>query len=440
MAAPPTQLTGDQGLVRALGRWDLFALVVNGIVGAGIFGLPGKLESLLGVYGIAAILGCAAIMGLVILCFAEVASRFDSTGGPFIYAGAAFGPFAGFLAGWILWIARITGVCAICSLLLEYLAYLNPNLNQGAPRMLTAGIIVGTLTLIHFLGIKRAALFSNIVTVAKLAPLLLFVGLGLSHLDSSRFNAAFVPGNAPFAQAILLLSFAFVGWESVVVAAGEARHPQLDFPRALVSGLCAVALLYLLIQIVCIGTLPQLAQSRQPIVDASRGFLGSRGALLITVGAAISMLGTMNGAMLTISRLSYAMAAAGQLPHWLALIHPRYRTPHISLILSGLMVFGLTVSSQFVHLLTVSTMSRLLVFAMTCAALPQLRRMSAAPHARFVLSGGWLIPGAALLLILWLLASSTWMETRGVGLWTAFGALFYAAGRLRNRRMASAPQ
>jgi APA family basic amino acid/polyamine antiporter len=426
--------------LRVLGRWDLLALVINGIVGAGIFGLPAKVQSLLGVYGLAAILVCAAIIGLVVLCFAEVASRFAETGGPFVYAGAAFGPFTGFLTGWVLWVARVTGCCAICNLLLQYIAYIRPDFNQGIGRTMTASAILGALTVIHVLGVKRAALFGNIVTVAKLTPLLIFVVIGLFHMEPARFAPAGLPVNTHFAEAVLLLGFAFVGWESVVVSAGETRNPQRDLPLALIVGLGLVAILYLMIQVVCIGTLPDLAASQRPIVDAGRTFLGPNGALLITLGAAVSMIGTLNGSMLTISRLPYAMAEAGQLPRALAAIHPRYRTPHVAIVFSAALVLGLTLSSQFVYLLTVSTISRLLVFAVTCMSLPKLRRTSVVPAARFVLPGGLAIPFTALALISWLIASSSWAETRDVTIMTLLGALLYGIGRRwHGRRTGPAP-
>jgi APA family basic amino acid/polyamine antiporter len=434
-----TDTSEVRGLLRALGRWDLLALVINGIVGAGIFGLPAKVQALLGVFGLAAIGVCAAIIGLVILCFAEVASRFAETGGPFVYAGAAFGPFAGFLTGWVLWVARVTGCCAICNLLLQYIAYIHPDFNLGLGRVVTASAIVGSLTVIHVLGVKRAALFGNIVTVVKLAPLIIFVVIGLVHMDSARFVLVGPPINAKFAEGVLLLSFAFVGWESVVVSAGETRNPQRDLPFALIAGLCLVALLYLLIQAVCIGTLPQLASSERPIVDAGRIFLGPHGALLITLGAAVSMIGTLNGSMFTISRLPYAMAEAGQLPRALASIHPRYRTPHVAVVFSAAFVLGLTLSSQFVYLLTVSTISRLLVFAATCLSMPRLRRIPGVPAARFVLPGGLIIPGTALALISWLIASSSWAETRDVTIMTLLGALLYGIGRWHARRTVLTP-
>lgn len=423
----------DRGLLRALGPWDLFALVINCIVGAGIYGLPAKVHSLAGTNELWAILVCAAIIGLVILCFAEVASRFAQTGGPLLYAAVAFGPFAGFLTGWVLWVARVTGCCAICNLLLEYLAYFNPGWNQGTGRLFCATAIIGTLTAINYVGVNRAALLGNILTVGKLVPLLLFVAVGLAHIDPKHFAQGASAPHAHFAQAVLLLGFAFMGWENVVVTAGETRNPRRDLPLALIAGLICVAILYLMIQVVCIGSLAQLDASERPIVDASRLFLGAGGAILMTVGAAIAMLGTLNVTLLTVSRVPYAMAVAGQLPRPLAVIHPRYRTPHRSVLLSGAIVLGLTLSGSFVYLLTVSTLSRLLVFAVTCASLPKLRRMPAAPAARFVLPGGGVIPSVALALIAWLLASSSWAESRDVMILIALGAMIHAAGLRRKR-------
>ena len=426
---------GDRGLLRAIGRWDLVALVINGIVGAGIFGLPARVHALLGVNALWAIIACAVIIGFVILCFAEVASRFEQTGGPFVYAGTAFGPGAGFLTGWVLWVARVTGCCAICSLFLQYAGYFNPYIDHGAGRVVAAVAVVGTLTLIHFFGVKRAVVFGNIVTVGKLLPLLIFVAFGLVHMDPTRFSQSGPPLNAHFAQAVLLLGFALVGWESVVVTAGETRSPQRDLPFALIAGLCTVTILYLLIQIVCIGTLPQLSTSERPVVDAARIFLGSKGATLITIGALISMLGTLNVTMLTVSRVPYAMALAGQLPRALGAVHPRYRTPHVAVVLSGLLVLALTLSSGFVYLLTISTISRLLVFAATCMSVPKLRHMAAVPAARFVLPGGPIIPCTAVMMIAWLLVSSSWIESRDVTILILLGSLLYAVGKWRAQRV-----
>ncbi|MGA2778566.1 MAG: APC family permease [Steroidobacteraceae bacterium] len=421
-------------LLRELGRWDLLALVINGIVGAGIFGLPAKVQALLGVYGLWAILACAAIMGLVILCFAEVASRFEQTGGPFVYARIAFGPDLGFLTGWVLWVARLTGCCAICNLLLGYAAYFGTGFDRGAGRAAIATAVIGGLCVLHIFGIRRSALFANMITVAKLIPLCIFVGFGMAAIDPSGLLSAPPPAHPRFAEAVMLLSFAFVGWESVVVTAGETRNPQRDLPFALLVGLACVAILYFGVQLVCMGTLPQLASSERPIVDAGRGFLGQGGATLIVVGAVVAMIGTLHGSMLTISRLPYAMADAGQMPRFLAIVLPRLRTPVWAILVSGAIVLLFTLSSTFVYLLALSTISRLLVFAVSCAAVLKLRRMPEAPPARFRLPGGFVLPGATLVLLAWMLSSCSWTEARDVAMLVSVGAIAYAIAGWRRRR------
>lgn len=418
------------GLVRAIGRWDLVAFVINGILGAGIFGLPAKVHALLGAWGIVAIVACAALIGVVIICFAEVSSRFSKTGGPYLYTTEAFGPSVGFLTGWLLWLARISGICAIAGVLAEYASFLVPAVGHGAARaMLITAVVVG-VSLLHVAGVRHAARFGNVVTIAKLAPLLVFVALGLPIVVGARFDFSVHPANHEFSGAVLLLAFAFVGWESALVAQGEVRDPRRDTPFALVLGLSAVTLFYIGIQVVCVGVLPGLATSQRPLADAALQFLGPFGATLIVIGAMISMLGTINGSVLTVSRLPFAMAEAGQLPHWLATLHPRFRTPVPAIVLSAVIVLSLTISSTFTYLLTISTIARLLVFAITCAALPVLRRRATSPPALLTVPGGLTAPVAALALITWLLASTSWNETRDVLLATVAGVALLALMRL----------
>ncbi len=423
--------TEDAGLRRVLGRWDLVALVINGIVGAGIFGLPSKVHALLGSWGIAAIVACALLIGLVILCFAEVGSRFTGTGGPYLYTRAAFGARPAFVVGWLLWLARIAGIGAITSLLVQYLSAFFPAIAHGLPRAIFLTTVVMSLTAVNITGVLRAARIGDAITIAKLLPLLVFVGVGLLHVQGSAFDFAQTPSNANFSSGVLLLAFAFVGWESAVVTAGELRDPRRDLPFALIVGLAVVIVLYLAIQVVSVGTLPTLAGSERPLADAARTFLGPFGSTMITVGAVISMLGTVNGGLLTISRIPFAMADAGQLPPSLARLHPRYRTPVVSIVVSSVVVLALTLTSTFTYVATISTVARLLVFGVTCAALPVLRRQEQERPARFQLTGGPVIAVAALLLIGWLLASTSWHETRDVLLAALVGLVIFGGWRVR---------
>jgi amino acid transporter len=424
---------GSAGLLRVVGRWDMVALVINGIVGAGIFGLPQKVHALLGAWGVLAIVACAVLMGCIVACFAEVSSRYTQTGGPYVYAADAFGPFTAFVVGWLLWLARVTGLCAITGVLAEYLSFLIPAVGSGLPRGLLVTAVIGGLAWLHVRGTRGATRFGSAITIAKLAPLLLFVVLGLPHIDATRLDFTVQPETGNFSAAVLLLGFAFVGWETALVAAGEMRDPRRDAPFSLGIGLAGVAALYVGIQAVCIGTLPNLAASQRPLADAAATFIGPAGATLIVVGAVISMLGTINGGVLAISRIPFAMAEARQLPPILAAVHPVHRTPVLAILTSCAAVLLLTLTRGHIYLLTISTISRLFVFALTIIALPMFRRRPSMPPALMTLPGGLLVPGVALVLIGWLLLNTSWAETRDVLIATAVGALVYMVGRAVQR-------
>ena len=430
----PAATGSDSGLLRVVGRWDMVALVINGIVGAGIFGLPQKVHALLGAWGLLAIVACAILMGFIIACFGEVSSRFSETGGPYLYAAEAFGPFTAFVVGWLLWLARVTGICAIASVLAEYLSFLAPAVGNGVPRALLLSAVIGSLAVLHIRGTRGATRFGTIITIAKLAPLLLFVALGLPHINAEAFDFAVQPGRKDFSSAVLLLGFAFVGWETALVAAGEMREPRKDAPFALGIGLAGVAALYVGIQAVCVGTLAGLAQSTRPVADAANTFLGPAGATLIVIGAAISMLGTINGGVLAISRIPFAMAEAKQLPRALAGLHPVYRTPVLSIVVSCAVVLLLTLTRGHIYLLTISTISRLFAFTVTIVSIPVFRKRPAMSPALFMLPGGMTIPIVALGLIVWLLSGTSWKDTRDVVIATVAGAVVFGVMKLVGSR------
>ena len=147
----------SEGLVRGIRRWDLVALAINGIIGAGIFGLPSKVFALIGSYSLLAFIACAAVVTLIILCFAEVSSRFDQTGGPYAYARAAFGPTVAFEVGWLIWLARLTAFAANCNLLVNYLGYFWPGATSGFWRPVIIVTVVVSLATINLLGVRQAA-------------------------------------------------------------------------------------------------------------------------------------------------------------------------------------------------------------------------------------------------------------------------------------------
>src|SRR3982750_334411 len=162
-----------EGLRRVIQRWDLVAITINGIIGAGIFGLPSKVYSLIGTYSLIAFVACALVVALIILCFAEVGSRFENTGGPYLYAREAFGPAVGFEIGWLMWLARLTAFAANCNLMVNYLAYFwSPATSSfWKPTIIVAVVI--TLTFVNLLGVRQAAIVGNAFTVGKLIPIII---------------------------------------------------------------------------------------------------------------------------------------------------------------------------------------------------------------------------------------------------------------------------
>jgi basic amino acid/polyamine antiporter, APA family len=420
----------EEKLVRGISRWDLTAIVINTVIGAGIFGLPSKVAALIGSYSLLAFVLCAVIIFLIVLCFAEVASRFKTTGGAYLYAKSAFGSLVGFEVGWLFWLTRITASATNCNLLIDYLGFFSTDISQGWMRIpLIAIIVLGVMT-INLVGIRESATATNILTVGKLVPLFLLIVIGVFFLQPGNFNFSNAPELDVFAGAVLVLIYAFVGFESAVVPAGEMREPQKNTPFALFTAISVIVAIYILIQIVCIGTLPELANSNRPLADAAQSFVGTYGASVIVIGAVISILGNLNVGLLAASRLPFAMAENKELPAFLAKTHERFKTPFSAIIITSVSIFIFTVQSSFISALKISTITRLFVYAVTCAALPVLRRRKNTSDASFSAPFGVSASALALILIGWLLWNVDFKEEGfKVLVVTIIGLILYYAYR-----------
>ena len=410
------------------------ALVVNGVIGAGIFGLPSEVFRRIGAWSLLAFIACGIVVSLIVLCFAEVSSRFSGTGGPYLYAREAFGPMIGFEVGWLMWIARLTAFAANCNLLIGYLGFFWPGIGEPVTRAVLISGIALSFLVVNVLGVRNATLASNIFTVSKLVPMVLFVAVGLFFLDGARFDFSAAPPFGEFSASVLVLVYAFSGFEMATISGGEARQPQRDLPRALLLAMALVVALYILIQVVAIGTLDSLGTSSRPLADAGAGFLGGAGGALITAGAAVSILGNLNVILMVGSRLPFAMAEGGQLPEALGKVHPRYRTPYVAIIVSGTLMLALALTGTFVYAATISVIARLLSYAATCAALPVLRRKPAAPPALFRTPGGPVIVAGALILVAWLLSHVTLQQARDAGIFAGAGIVVYVITQRLQRR------
>ncbi len=376
-------------LVRAIGRWTLAALVLNGIIGSGIFGLPDDVTKHVGHAAPLAYLLAAAGIGVIMACFAEVASQFREAGGPYLYAREAFGQFAGIQMGWFAWLVRMTSAAANANLFVDYLAQFWGQATSPAPRAVLLTALIGLLAAVNVRGVRGGAQVSNLFTVAKLVPLGLFIVAGLVLLGQQ-----FPVGGAPtglknWGEAVLALVFAYGGFEAAMVPMAEAKDPRRDAPFALFTGLAAVTVVYTLIHVVVMMALPDVISSKRPLADAAQVFFGPAGASLIAAGALISTYGYLSGQLVSAPRLTYAFAERGDFPKIFAAVHPRFRTPYVSILAYAAIVWALTVFGSFISNAILSAVARLFTYAFVCAALPVLRRRDPGRDA-LRLPAGWL--------------------------------------------------
>ncbi|HET6143089.1 MAG TPA: APC family permease [Candidatus Acidoferrales bacterium] len=375
------KLDKSDGLVRVMGRWTLTALVINSIVGNGIFGVPSIVSSYLGQWSPLAYLIAAVGMGIIMACFAEVASQFRKSGGPYLYAREAFGRFLGIETGWLLWLIRVTASAAAVNLFTNYLAEFWPNVNQPLPRLAVLSILVGFLTIVNYCGVESGAAASNIFTIAKLSALLSFaIAGGIFLLRTHPAIPPPSPGSSPLSvhnwfEAMLVLVFAFGGFEAAVVPMAEAKDPGRDTPFALFTALLTTAILFCAIQFVVVRLLPSASVTNRPLADAAREMGGGVGATLITLGALISLYGYLSAQMLHTPRLTFALAESGDLPAIFSNIHSRFRTPHVSILFFSAIVWGMAAVGNFKANVIISSVGRLFVYGVVCAALPVLRRI-----------------------------------------------------------------
>jgi len=418
-------------LVRAIGRWSLAALMVNIVIGGGIFGLPSTVAGILGGQSPIAYLIAAAGVSIIAACVAEVASRFQQAGGPYLYAKTAFGRFLGLQTGWLLWLTRISAAAAVANVFIDYLAGFWPQAKGPATRFVILTILIGGLAAANMLGVKMGTRVSNFFTIAKLLPLgilvvggLLFMGL---HGSPVRPVAESHPAGA-WMSAVLLLIFAYGGFDAALIPAGEVKDPARDAPVALMATLIIVTTVYCLVQVVVIHMLPNSALTGRPLSAAAQVFGGSRMATIISVGALLSTFGHLAANMIAAPRITFAFAEQGDFPHWFAAIHGRYRTPYISIVAFAVLLWALALMGTFRWNATLSACSRLFVYGMTCAALPMLRRKLPGQEG-FHLPGGPAFAGLGIAFALVLLSRMGLAELVALAITAAISFLNWLAIR-----------
>jgi amino acid transporter len=430
------------GLRRELGRWDLTAIGINQVIGGAVFLMPAAVAAHVGAWSPWLVAGVGAVSLIIALSFAEVGSRFVGTGGSYLHARAAFGRFVSFEVGWMQWFTRAASWASVVNGLADSLGFYAPALRAGSARAVLIAGAIGVITVVNVRGIRLSSWVINGLTVGKLVPLVLYVAIGLFFIDAARFVPGPVPAVTELSAATVLLIFAFGGYEVVPVTGGETRDPTRAIPFAMIMTIVSVALLTTLVQIVAVGTLPDLASSRTAMADSAVMFLGAGGALLITTGAVVSMTGNNFGQSLSGSRNLFALGELGDVPPIFAWVHPQYRTPAFAIVFSSSVALALALTGTFTTLAAGSAISRLFVYAVTCAATLQLRRPRFAATVRpalFRTPAGSLIPAAGVIISTAIVAFATPQQmVVGVAALMA-GAGLYGLTRLHYRGVVRPP-
>jgi basic amino acid/polyamine antiporter, APA family len=415
---------------RALGRWDLTAIGVNQVIGAAIFILPAQVAQLVGSWAPLMFLGVGLASLFVALCFAEVGSRFDSTGGPIGPARAAFGRFVGFEVGWMLWFSRVSSGASVINGLALALGYYWPVVSTGTPRALVILAVLGGLTWANLRGIRQTSWLVNFFTIGKLLPLIVFALVGVWFADWSRVVPSGPAPMTQLGQAALLLIFAYGGYEVTGIPAGEASNPKKDVPFAFVAVILIVSAVMTLTAAVATGLLPDVGATTTPIADASALIMGAFGGLLVSLGSVISTTGNNMGQLLSGSRTVYALAENGDLPPVFAKVHPEFRTPYVAIWFTSIVLVVLALTGSFVFLAAVSAVARLVVYLSACGATLRLRqadgRDARVAAAQFTAPLGPVIPVLAIAITSSILAGATAQQLLSGVVALAVGAVLFA--------------
>lgn len=402
-----TEAPSRPTLAREVTRWELVAMAINDVIGSGVYLLPAAAAALLGVASVWAVVLAGFAVALLVLCFAEASSYYDEPGGAYLYARDAFGAFVGFEVGWMTWLARVSSIASLANGFALATSYLWPAAADGVPRILLITMPIMMLGWINIVGVKKGARTAVAFTIAKTLPLLIFIVAGLFFVDWTVFGQIEAPPVAALGEAALLLLFAYAGFENTPAAAGEYRNPRRDIPFALLLMILFVTTTYTLVQLVALGTFPGLAESASPLAESAALFLGGGAALLMSIGAMISIQGNIASTVLIGPRYLFALANDGYGPRAISRIHARYRTPAPAIVVHLAIALVLALSGSFVQLALLSVIARLTSYIGTAAAVPVLRRRYGDRPNVVRLPGGPAIPALAFVISIGLLSSAS---------------------------------
>jgi APA family basic amino acid/polyamine antiporter len=415
-------IASEEKLIRAVGLPGIIALTINGIIGAAIFVMPANVAKILGTSSPIAFIGAGILSMIIAACFAELGGKFDRTGGAYLYASEAYSGAFAFVVGWMFFLGRLTSVAALSNALAGFAGYF---VNTASPvRELLITSVLALLGIVNILGIRLSAGVISVLTIIKLIALLTFISVGIVFVKWDVFSTIKFPPVGDLTSALLLVMFAFSGFEVIAVPGAEIINPKRNLPLGLLIGTGITMVIYLLIQIVAVGAFPGLASSKAPLAEASELFMGAKGGLLVGAGAVFSTIGTLISILLVGPRILYAMSLNRQMPHFFSKIHPQYRTPYLAIGFFTILGIVWSLSSTFQDLATLSAMTRLITYIGTAVALLILRKKLPSPDT-FRMPGGVITPVVAILLSVFLLTAATKKHIISGSIALAVGVILY---------------
>lgn len=360
-------------LRRYFGGWGLFAIGLNTVIGGGFFLLPGIFFGHVGAWTPWLILLVGLCLVPIGLCFAEVGSRFDGTGGPYLYTREAYGRFAGFQMSWLIWVTRLVAHASVLGALTAAIGYLVPASSAEPYRSLIVCGVTAMVTLFNILGTREASWFLSGVTVIKVTPIVLFVIIGFFSIDASHLAPPALPAVGDISSAAIVMVFALSGFEMLTVPAGEAKNPERQVPRAIIIVIASSTLLMALANVVTIGILDRPDASQVPIVDAAALIWGAGGAVVIALTIVVSAIGHNMSSLIVASRILYGMGRKHDLPAFFGELSKRWCTPVNAVCVTAVAILILAITNSYETLATVAAMTRLLIYVVVAAATLQLR-------------------------------------------------------------------
>jgi len=415
----------EEGLRRAIGKLGYSAININSVIGAGIFGLPAAVAARAGYFSPWAFVLGGLMVFTIVLAFARAASMFRNSGGVIVYASHAFGPFVGFQTGWLAYLSRVVAMGANTNLLVTYASWFWAPLDGDPYRAIALTLVIGSLTWLNVVGVRHAVGATIVLAVLKLLPLSLLILFGLGRVDAASLFGNAIPPLDGLGETLLILMYAYVGFEGTVVAAGEGKSPRRDLPGALISTIVVIGVLYFLVQMVSVYALPDLARSPFALADVASALLGNAGAIILILGAVFSISGNLASSLLSAPRMTFALARDGSLPAWFAKVHARHETPHVSIWIYGALCLAMALSGSFIWLAAMSTVVRLVGYMVCIAALPILEKKVEAHADTFNIPGGLLIPAVAFGLCIWLISKASADAWLTMLAFIAVGSLLY---------------